>query len=1288
MFKSARWRSEKNKIKSVFKLQFHATQVTQLGVDALMVSVIPGELGKPSVKLDKATIRDGSCRWENPVYETVKFSQDPRTGKISEKIYRFSVSYGSGKGCVFGEVSIDFAAYAEATKASTVSLPLKNSSSDAILHVLIQRVQENVDQREVEECDEVKPRPQAKSLKTHLSNGDADNNIKIDGAINKPTNNGESNGNRRASSGSDITLSSSDSSSGLNTSRELGASVDVHREPPTYLSSLNHPSVPHKKESYEDHQRSQWDSYGSSDHGVSTDGSTQSSHNIHTREDSQQASDVEIEKLKADLVVLSRQVDVSEMELQTLRKQIIKESKRGQDLSREVASLKEERDSFKAECERLKKRNDIGKANNISQLEGGDVRALLDELRQELNYEKDLNTNLRLQLQKTQDSNAELILAVGDLEEMLEHKNKETSNQPKQSGFDEDCVKPRANLRNCETDEDDEQKALEKLIKEHSHDNNTTLLEQKIIDLYSEIEIYRRDKDELEMQIEQLALDYEILKQENHDISYKLEQSQIQEQLKMQYECSSPINELEDQIESLEKELKTQSEVYTDSLATTKELESHIKSLEEELKKQSIELSDSLRTVKEHESHIKSLEEELKTQSEEYSDSLETTKELESHIESLEEELKKRSKELSDSLITVKEHESHIKSLEEELKKRSKELSDSLVTVQEHESHIISLEEELKKRSKELSDSLVTVKEHESHIISLEEELKSQSKEFSCSLVTIKELQSCTKSLEEELKTKSKEFSEALVTIMELESHTKSLEEEQKIQSKEFSDSLAKTKQFESYIRSLEEELEEQAQVFEADLEALTVAKVEQEQRAIRAEEGLRKMRWKNTNTAEKLQEEFRMLSMQMASTFDANEKVAKKAMTEASELRGQKIQLEGMLQKAKDQLQRVRDDYEAKLHELSSQTDGRMSSDTDSVTKQLEHQKRHEEEIKETFSREISQLKAEIERLKTENNCVSKKEEHYRGLKVELEKMRTSAKENEMLIETGNVERNELINSIAQMKKEAKELLEELNKIKNLKDEKEATVELLQSELEKLKAQYDFLKSSVLKDEAEKEKLRKEVFHLKSDLKKKEDALINIEKKLKESNGRTPILDGTKTSPKNNKSVAVPRGGPKEVISMREKIKVLEGQIKLKEAALEISSSSFLEKEKDLQNKIDELESRMEELSHNSAFQKVVKDASTLTSSENEMSLIKRDEFVAEEGNKGQNVDSQNSNKVEELLSELASLKERNTIMGSELKEMQERYSEISLKFAEVEGERQQLVMTVRNLKNANKKS
>ena len=47
---------------------------------------------------------------------------------------------------------------------------------------------------------------------------------------------------------------------------------------------------------------------------------------------------------------------------------------------------------------------------------------------------------------------------------------------------------------------------------------------------------------------------------------------------------------------------------------------------------------------------------------------------------------------------------------------------------------------------------------------------------------------------------------------------------------------------------------------------------------------------------------------------------------------------------------------------------------------------------------------------------------------------------------------------------------------------------------------------------------------------------------------------------------------------------------MKSKEAALETPTASFLEKEKDLQNIIEELESRVEEINQNSAFQTVSK--------------------------------------------------------------------------------------------------
>ncbi|XP_076953285.1 uncharacterized protein LOC143627321 [Bidens hawaiensis] len=468
MFKTSRWRNEKNRIKIVFKLQFHATQLSQLGGDALTISIIPADVGKPTSRLEKVKVRDGSCYWEKPVYETVKFSQDPKTGKFHERIYHFIVAKVSSRfGCV-GEVSVDFASYAEATKLSSLSLPLKNANSSAVLHVLIQRVQGTSDQ----------------SLRTHFENGDLEANIR-----GNPTEDNEM-GNDidrdyEASIGSDIMLLSSESSSGINTPLE--------HEPKN--AKLTHESSITKDKS------SQWDWLNGSDPKLSTDDSSTSTLG-ETSEDG--SSDAMIQNLKVQVAALTRQANVSELELQTLRKQIVKEMKKSQDLVKEVASLREERNALKDECEKLK--TEEVKLNGMLLIDQGDPWSLLDELRQELNHEKDLSSNLRLQLQKTQESNTELVLAL----EMSKSKS--------------------------ETDDDEEQRELEAIVKQHSDVKEIYLLEQKIIDLYSEVELYKRDKDDLEIQMEQLALDYEIIKQENHDLSYKLERSQLHEQLKMQYE--------------------------------------------------------------------------------------------------------------------------------------------------------------------------------------------------------------------------------------------------------------------------------------------------------------------------------------------------------------------------------------------------------------------------------------------------------------------------------------------------------------------------------------------------------------------------------------------------------------------------------------------------------------------------------------------------------------------------------------------------------------------------------
>ncbi|PPD77394.1 hypothetical protein GOBAR_DD25674 [Gossypium barbadense] len=312
MFKSARWRSDRNKIKAVFKLQFHATQVTELSVQTLMISVVPGDGGKPTTKLEKATILDDICRWEKPVYESVKFVREPKTGKINERTYHFILSSGLGKGGLIGEASIDFSAYAEAIKTSTVSLPLKNSNSKAILHVSIQRVQENADQREVEDIEDAIIKSQGRSLKAHLSNGEADESIKNasieDVPFSKTPHNDEMHENHRGSNGCDTTISSSDSSSGLDTPRELGNGIrndSIYQDPP-YLPSMGNTSSTPKPTSVASTTIYEAWSAGS-DHGMSTDDSN-SSQDTFPRESSQHGSDNEMEKLKNESDVVSIQI--------------------------------------------------------------------------------------------------------------------------------------------------------------------------------------------------------------------------------------------------------------------------------------------------------------------------------------------------------------------------------------------------------------------------------------------------------------------------------------------------------------------------------------------------------------------------------------------------------------------------------------------------------------------------------------------------------------------------------------------------------------------------------------------------------------------------------------------------------------------------------------------------------------------------------------------------------------------------------------------------------------------
>lgn len=67
-------------------------QVPKLKKTALMISLVPDDVGKPTFKLEKSEVKEGICSWENPIYVSVKLIKEPKTGIVREKIYHFVVA--------------------------------------------------------------------------------------------------------------------------------------------------------------------------------------------------------------------------------------------------------------------------------------------------------------------------------------------------------------------------------------------------------------------------------------------------------------------------------------------------------------------------------------------------------------------------------------------------------------------------------------------------------------------------------------------------------------------------------------------------------------------------------------------------------------------------------------------------------------------------------------------------------------------------------------------------------------------------------------------------------------------------------------------------------------------------------------------------------------------------------------------------------------------------------------------------------------------------------------------
>lgn len=515
MFKSSKSKGEKSKFKGIFKLQFKATQVPQVKSKKLSISVVPADIGKPTVRLEKAPIVDGICIWKNPIYETVKFIRDTKTGEFSEKCYHFIVSSGSSKSGLLGQVSINFADYAEGVKSITEPLPLiafnDGAITETILHVTIENTQNSVDERVSE------TKSQEGSFNNRQANDNKNENV-VEGAFPEK---------RRVYQRSETDWS-------------LGSGSDE--------SLVDSPESPGGKPQ------------------------TAMSSSVSGRP---------ADTLEKKLSFLERQAELSELELQTLRKQIAKETKKGQDFSKQITTLKEEKEALEFECKQLKS----SKIRDVSDVvAGSDLEAKLEEIMKKLDREKGFNNILRDRVRKAEDSNSEMVFKVRDLNKTLKSKNNEIED-----------------LRSIKKAEKSEKEASRVIIDPEEME----FLKKKIEDLYAEIETLKRENENLYVKFEENEIEKQNMQNECSEYlatiedfriqTKKLRQENKKKALEIQ-EYSSIILDLENQVKDLEKELDELARGYENdleevTLGKIKEEKRAIKA-EEEFKRVSLEISN------------------------------------------------------------------------------------------------------------------------------------------------------------------------------------------------------------------------------------------------------------------------------------------------------------------------------------------------------------------------------------------------------------------------------------------------------------------------------------------------------------------------------------------------------------------------------------------------------------------------------------------------------------------------------------------------------------------------
>ncbi|KAG8083897.1 hypothetical protein GUJ93_ZPchr0010g10787 [Zizania palustris] len=1023
----------------------------------------------------------------------------------------------------------------------------------------------------------------------------------------------------------------------------------------------------------------------------------------------------EIEELKCSLEqVTSHQTISGTLRSGDMIEECAKKSKKQSELAQELSASNSERDALRQEIEYLKcSLEQVTSHQTISGTpRSGDMIEIQKEMKDEVQFLKESNTNLTTQLKKIQEANIELVSILTELEETIEVQRTEISNLSHTSNLIDHEVS-----KNEESVHEEMEWAKKMSLKE----DEIAMLREKLdhiltIDnansegsdaIYFALE---KENDFLKVKIQEIENDCSELTEENLELIYKLKE--VSGVAKGEDPCfpnseddpsdisTSKVKYLETKCADLELKLLNFS-------SKSSELEEKLQKGHEELKERTLELSelreklggfhdtemedgdiDSARSCKLRSEKLDDndsgtdfdvLRSTVLLKEQEIESLQHSKKEMENFISEIQNEKNKLEECLAASLkecgitsncldevredlivltSTVDSHVSTNKFLqtninELEICKANLELHISKL---EHENvelseFISGLEAQLTYLTSEMELSMVQMDDSRSLITNLKDKLEHQQAEVDAQQLELKQNQleshRILSEVQEDSEALRRSNSKLQATVDRVVEECNSLQiltvdlKKQKSEAhgyashieQELERSKRKTMDFckaleflEAKLSSLQKDVSFKEQTFLSDLENIFEEHKEHEERINHAHFLLNKIEKEKTVEVSNLEREVMSLTAQVSSTQEERESASLDTIHVVSVLRADKAKLEANLEQANAQMIH----YKSQLEDLLKESKSMIEDLVDS----LNTSKQNEE-----------MLAIDIDHMRRMMEAAISNEDNLRKTSGELE----------LKFKSSDYEKQQIMEEISGLKIQ-------VHKIAGLQDE----VLTLQSSLDKAKFEKEKLEELLQSSCEECEELKVQKAMLSDKVSCMQDTL-------------NATNEGKQTE-----------------ISMQTKLVILDDDPSAKEANSEY------------QQKIHSLEKEVEDLTRRSQLLEKQLELKTNQNKEDNITKQGNDDNANENGDSPVNGGPELQSKIQLLETKLAEALEENklyreqlkstmpegksdgkdgkennddriTQLESELKDMKDRLLNMSLQYAEVQAEREQLVMELK---------